>query len=199
MDVSVNNRKIGLSLVFLPIIGNIFLHFRWVFMRFRLLFLGSLFSIGAIASAMEKAPSLPIPPQSSHTIIVRENCEEVLPVFNQKYLQGKINVSQLIDIIRTLNRTQRLPSYFVTKKEARRLGWKPGVYFQRIPALQGKSIGGDFFGNYEQRLPSGQWQEADLDYRGYKRNAKRLVFSHNGERYVTIDHYQHFYPVPSCQ
>lgn len=31
--------------------------------------------------------------------------------------------------------------------------------------------------------PAGRWQEADLDYRGGKRNAKRLVFAGSGRRF----------------
>jgi len=65
--------------------------------------------------------------------------------------------------------------------------------------LRGKSIGGDHFGNYERRLPRGQWQEADLDYRGKKRNAKRLVFAQAGQQYVTVDHYETFHKVPACR
>jgi hypothetical protein len=54
---------------------------------------------------------------------------------------------------------------------------KPGRSLWSVPALQGKSIGGDRFGNYEKQLPKGQWQEADLNYKGGKRGANRLVFS----------------------
>lgn len=127
------------------------------------------------------------------------SCEVVLKHFNQASLQGQVNTEQLVEIVRTLNQYHRLPDYFVTKKQARQLGWQPGVPFNRIPALQGKSIGGDRFGNYEQRLPSGDWKEADLDYQGGKRNAKRMVFSYRGDQYVTIDHYEQFHKVPVCQ
>ncbi|WP_333583830.1 ribonuclease domain-containing protein, partial [Rivihabitans pingtungensis] len=43
-----------------------------------------------------------------------------------------------------------------------------------------------------------EWTEADLDYRGGKRNAKRLVFSAR-QRFVTTDHYQTFVEIPACQ
>lgn len=135
----------------------------------------------------------------SSTTAHQASCDVVLRHFNRTALNGKIDVAQLSDIIRTLEKANHLPAYFITKKEASRLGWRPGVYFNRIAALKGKSIGGDYFGNFEKRLPYGKWQEADLDYRGKKRNAKRLVFSRDGQRYVTIDHYERFHQVPSCQ
>lgn len=128
-----------------------------------------------------------------------QSCEVVLARFNQDKLHGQLDTDQLIDIVRTLNKRNQLPSYFITKKEATQLGWHPGLSFNRFPALRGKSIGGDRFGNYERQLPFGDWKEADLNYRGEKRNAKRIVFTHRGDQYVTIDHYQQFHKVPSCQ
>lgn len=128
-----------------------------------------------------------------------QRCEIVLDTFNKESLQGRIDPAQLTEIVRSLATQRRLPSQFVTKKQARDAGWSPGRYFADIPQLRGKSIGGDRFGNIERRLPKGQWQEADLDYRGKKRNAKRLVFGAAGDRYVTVDHYETFHKVPACQ
>ena len=39
-------------------------------------------------------------------------------------------------------------------------------------------------------------READLDYRGGRRNARRLVFGSDGSRWVTMDHYETFQAVP---
>ena len=44
----------------------------------------------------------------------------------------------------------RLPSNFVTKKEAEAAGWQGGPLDKVLP---GKCIGGDYFGNYEGQLP----------------------------------------------
>ncbi|XLM21567.1 ribonuclease, partial [Chromobacterium piscinae] len=71
----------------------------------------------------------------------------------------------------SLDRDGRLPDKFVTKRQAQDAGWKPGRSLWSVAGLQGKSIGGDRFGNYEKRLPAGQWQEADLNYKGGKRGA----------------------------
>ena len=86
-----------------------------------------------------------------------------------------------------------LPRNFITKSEARELGWTGGPL---EPYAPGKSIGGDRFGNYEQRLPrleAGFYKECDIDSRGRPRGAKRLVFTQDGQRiYYTGDHYNTF-------
>ena len=86
-----------------------------------------------------------------------------------------------------------LPRNFITKSAARALGWNGGPL---EPYAPGKSIGGDRFGNYEQRLPrlkAGFYKECDIDTRGRPRGAKRLVFTQDGLRiYYTGDHYKTF-------
>ena len=83
-----------------------------------------------------------------------------------------------------------LPKNYITKAQARALGWSGGPL---EPFAPGKSIGGDRFGNYERRLPAGRYKECDIDTRGRPRGAKRLVFTVGGERiYYTADHYTTF-------
>ena len=86
-----------------------------------------------------------------------------------------------------------LPRNFITKREARALGWTGGPL---EPFAPGKSIGGDRFGNYERRLPAlngGFYKECDIDTKGRPRGAKRLVFTSKGQRiYYTEDHYRTF-------
>jgi len=84
-----------------------------------------------------------------------------------------------------------LPSNFITKKEAKALGW-PGGDLE--PYAPGKCIGGDRFGNYEGLLPEDrEYHECDIDTLGAKsRGAKRLVFSDDGLIYYTEDHYETF-------
>ncbi|OWY38526.1 ribonuclease [Xenophilus sp. AP218F] len=112
---------------------------------------------------------------------------------------NRLDRQELTEVLQALGRSGRLPPKFVTKKQARAAGWRPGDSLWSVPALQGKSIGGDRFGNYEKQLPKGQWQEADLGYKGGKRGAYRIVFSRDGQRYVTVDHYQRFVEVPPCR
>ena len=86
-----------------------------------------------------------------------------------------------------------LPANFMTKKEARDLGWEGGSL---DPYAPGMCIGGDRFGNYEGLLPNAdgrRWTECDIDTLGGKsRGAKRIVFSNDGLIYYTDDHYESF-------
>ena len=86
-----------------------------------------------------------------------------------------------------------LPSNFITKNEARDLGWEGGSV-QRYK--EGAAIGGDKFGNREGILPKAsgrQYYECDIDTDGKSsRGAKRIVFSNDGLIYYTEDHYESF-------
>ena len=85
-----------------------------------------------------------------------------------------------------------LPSNYITKNEAKDLGWdsSKGNLNKVAP---GKSIGGDKFGNREGLLPKKEgrvYYECDIDYKKGSRNAKRIVFSNDGLIYYTEDHYE---------
>ncbi len=86
-----------------------------------------------------------------------------------------------------------LPENFITKDEARDLGWEGGGLGDYAP---GKCIGGDRFGNYEGLLPDAPgrtWTECDIGTLGKdSRGAKRIVFSNDGLVYYTDDHYESF-------
>ena len=82
-----------------------------------------------------------------------------------------------------------LPDNYITKKEARALGWEGGTP-ERY--LEGSAIGGDSFGNREGLLPDGKYTECDLYTLGKdERGAERLVFT-DDEYYYTGDHYASF-------
>lgn len=87
----------------------------------------------------------------------------------------------------------KLPSNFITKDEARDLGWEGGGLEDFAP---GKCIGGDRFGNYEGLLPDAKgrtWTECDIDTLGQdSRGAKRIVFSNDGLVFYSDDHYESF-------
>ncbi|MBI5069442.1 MAG: ribonuclease [Deltaproteobacteria bacterium] len=129
-------------------------------------------------------------------------CEQVVRELGAR-LPARLDEAELVGVLRSLDasRNRSLPPTFVTKREAQRAGWRPGRDLWRVPGLRGKSIGGDRFGNREGRLPGGRrrWREADLDYRGGHRGAKRLLFSDDGLRAVTVDHYRTFVDVPACR
>ena len=95
------------------------------------------------------------------------------------------------DVALYLHLYGHLPSNFITKNEARDLGWSGGSL---EPYAPGKCIGGDHFGNYEGLLPEGKrYTECDIDTLGAKsRGAKRIIFSDDGCIYYTDDHYESF-------
>ncbi len=88
----------------------------------------------------------------------------------------------------------RLPDNFITKKEARELGWSGGSVEEYT--APGMCIGGDRFGNYEGLLPEKEgrtYTECDIDTVGKSsRGAKRIIFSNDGLIYYTDDHYASF-------
>ncbi len=97
------------------------------------------------------------------------------------------------DVALYLHTYGHLPDNFITKAEARALGWNGGSL---EPYAPGKCIGGDRFGNYEGLLPQSDgrtYQECDIDTLGASgRGAKRIVFSNDGLIYYTDDHYASF-------
>ena len=86
-----------------------------------------------------------------------------------------------------------LPENFISKNDARALGWSGGGLDDYA---YGKCIGGDRFGNNEGILPEArgrQYYECDIDtLHKDSRGAKRIVFSGDGLIYYTEDHYESF-------
>ncbi len=83
-----------------------------------------------------------------------------------------------------------LPSNYITKAEAKKLGWKNAKdLWDYAP---GCSVGGDAFGNREGLLPKGDWYECDLFYAGGERGSQRLVYNEEGTVYYTDDGYKSF-------
>ena len=86
-----------------------------------------------------------------------------------------------------------LPSNYMTKEEAQKLGWNGGSLEDYAP---GMCIGGDRFGNYEKKLPTQKgriYYECDIDTIGWKnRGSRRIIYSNDGLIFYTGDHYEHF-------
>lgn len=86
-----------------------------------------------------------------------------------------------------------LPGNYMTKKEARKKGWKGGSLHL---VVRGMCIGGDEFSNFEETLPVKEdrtYYECDIDtLKSKKRGAKRIVYSNDGLIYYTEDHYETF-------
>ena len=87
-----------------------------------------------------------------------------------------------------------LPDNFITKNEARDLGWdsQDGNLDKVAP---GMSIGGDSFSNREGLLPKAEgrkYYECDVNYEGGYRGGERIVYSNDGLIYYSDDHYKSF-------
>ena len=86
----------------------------------------------------------------------------------------------------------KLPSNYITKKEAHALGWEGGPLKNIAP---GKSIGGDEFTNRQHVLPNSpnKYIECDINANGTSRGAERIVYNTGDYSvYYTNDHYKTF-------
>lgn len=98
------------------------------------------------------------------------------------------------DVAEYLHFYGHLPDNFITKNEARDLGWdsQAGNLDEVAP---GMSIGGDTFGNREGLLPKAdgrKYYECDVNYEGGYRGEERIVYSNDGLIFYTEDHYKSF-------
>ena len=110
------------------------------------------------------------------------------------------------DVALYIHTYKKLPFNFITKSEARKLGWQTNGNNDLSKVAKGKSIGGDEFKNLEKLLPivdGRKYYECDIAYVSGKRNAKRIVYAidddEDGEDvnkkahiYYTDDHYNSF-------
>ncbi len=95
-------------------------------------------------------------------------------------------------VIQYVKTNHRLPDYYLTKSEARKEGWIASKG-NLCDVLPGKAIGGDHFSNREKILPANnRYFEADVNYHCGRRNADRIVFTKNGEVWLTKNHYKSF-------
>lgn len=120
--------------------------------------------------------------------------ETAIPVQEEAALREDGEYTSKEDVAAYLHLFGHLPENFITKEEARKLGWvsAEGNLSEVAP---GKSIGGDYFGNYEGVLPEKEgreYHECDIDSDGGYRGAKRIVYSNDGLIYYTEDHYETF-------
>ena len=146
------------------------------------------------AANADKSAATPTTAKSSKTSVSKNAAEpeEQAPVNKQQEIVEDGIYHDLESVVLYYDKFGKLPSNFITKKEAKGLGWEGGAL---DPFKKGASIGGDHFGNYEKRLPSGKgikYIECDIDTTGGKRGAKRLIISNDGKYYYTPDHYETF-------
>lgn len=127
----------------------------------------------------------------------QDNFEKEKLDFSYKNNNSSNQIDELTNdeiVVKYLKEHGELPEYYITKSEAKSLGWIPskGNLCEVAP---GKAIGGDIWTNRQKSLPtkSGRkYFEADLNYHCGNRNADRVVFSNDGLVFVTFDHYRSF-------
>lgn len=91
----------------------------------------------------------------------------------------------------------QLPPYYITREEAKSLGWKPKRGNLQSVAPGKMVTQGEYF-NDDGHLPMAagrRWFEADINYIGGFRNMQRIVYSNDGLVFVTYDHYHTFIEV----
>ncbi len=110
----------------------------------------------------------------------------------EKLVEGGIYTSK-DKVAKYIKTYGRLPDNYITKEQARELGWEGGSLLSYAPY---KCIGGDNYSNYEKTLPvktGRKYYECDINTLGaLKRGAERLVYSNDGLIYYTSDHYATF-------
>lgn len=150
-------------------------------------------SLAACAYLPAEDPLLPPSGTEQGTQTDTPNAPDQPESPNQPQLAEDGSYTSRDDVALYLHLYGRLPDNFITKDEARRLGWEGGSL---EPYAPGCCIGGSRFGNYEGLLPDQEgrsWQECDIDTLGASsRGARRLVYSNDGLIYYTDDHYESF-------
>lgn len=120
----------------------------------------------------------------------------VISVQNEAADQVKKGAAYSIkdDVAEYIHKFGSLPPNYITKKDAQAARWESskGNLWQ---VTNGKSIGGDRFGNREGLLPKAsgrKYFECDINYNGGYRGPERIVYSNDGLIFYSGDHYSNF-------
>ena len=142
---------------------------------------------------IEKKPQ----PENQENVVVKQQTRNESFNDNQQRNSSESsgNIDELTEenlVIDYVKANRKLPDYYLTKGEARSQGWVASEG-NLCDVLPGRAIGGDKFSNREKTLPTGaQYFEADVNYNCGRRNADRIVFTKNGDVWLTHDHYKSF-------
>ncbi len=142
---------------------------------------------------IEKKPQ----PENQENVVVKQQTRNESFNDNQERNSSESsgNIDELTEenlVIDYVKANRKLPDYYLTKGEARSQGWVASEG-NLCDVLPGRAIGGDKFSNREKTLPTGaQYFEADVNYNCGRRNADRIVFTKNGDVWLTHDHYKSF-------
>ena len=141
----------------------------------------------------EPTPTEPAPTQPQPTQPTPTQPQPTEPEVTEPYLDPNGSYTTKEDVALYIHLYGKLPSNFITKSQAKKLGWSSGSLERYAP---GKCIGGDTFQNREGLLPkkAGRtYKECDIGTLGASsRGSKRIVYSNDGLIYYTSDHYASF-------
>jgi guanyl-specific ribonuclease Sa len=146
---------------------------------------------GVLNEVLEQTPS-----SSGQEVATPDNSSTASPLDAQfeELVRKDSSLEEFREVALYLIEHNQLPHYYLTKSEARKLGWVAQEGNLRDVAPDGV-IGGDLFQNREGLLPKAKgrtWYEADIHYTGGTRGADRLLYSSDGLIYMTRDHYKTF-------
>ncbi len=133
----------------------------------------------------------PLPPSQSPVLFEAEETAQPSPASGIKYGDAYYTEKDVADYLHAYN---ELPPNYITKSQAKNKGWKASEG-NLWDVAEGACIGGDYFGNYEAKLPEAKnrdWYECDVNYSGGYRGAERLLYSNDGLIYYSDDHYASF-------
>ena len=126
---------------------------------------------------------------------VQDALDEARKEINDKVAEDEYYYD-LQNVVLYLETYHHLPDNYITKDEARDLGWEGGSVEDY---KKDAAIGGDRFGNHEGILPKAgknAYHECDIDTHGYKnRGSRRLIYTDDGQYYYSKDHYETFQQV----
>lgn len=112
-----------------------------------------------------------------------ENVKSALSLNELRNVSEDEEYTNHLDVIAYIHKYHKLPSNYLTKSQAKAIGWTKG-------------IGGDTFNNREQELPitaKNTYVEVDVNFYGSNRGSHRLVYNrYTFDIYYTDDHYQSF-------
>lgn len=148
-------------------------------------------SVADIETEPETAPETDAPPEEETEAETEPETDAPTEAETEPEIVWGESYTTPEDVAEYIYLYGELPENFITKKDARELGWESseGNLWEVAP---GMSIGGDYFGNYEGLLPEGEYWECDVNYDGGYRGAERIIFSEDGSVYYTDDHYESF-------
>ena len=125
-----------------------------------------------------------------------ENTKSKLKVSDLKQVNENEEYNNYLDVIAYIFYYHKLPKNYLTKSQAKNLGWKGSGNVWVNNNLRGKNIGGDVFNNYEQILPilsNRPYIEVDVNCSGGSRGKYRIVYNkYTFDIYYTDDHYETF-------